>query len=87
MDLECEFPAYTGRPANTMKASGLMQLPAGTKVTIRCEANKDLVAVPVTMVKQEQATPLERNLAAGRRRSAAFFAAIARVDGRHHATV
>lgn len=58
MELACEYPPYTGRAANTVPASGMVQLPAGTKVTIHCEANKDLVEVPVTMVRQEQSTSL-----------------------------
>ncbi len=35
-----------------------MQFPQGTKVTIRCETNKDMVEVPITIVHQDQATPL-----------------------------
>src|SRR5262249_22068146 len=58
MMLDCEYPAYIGRAAGTLPASGIVQLPMGTKVTIRCEANKDLVEVPVAMLRQEQVTPL-----------------------------
>ena len=35
---------------NTLPATGQMQLPAGTKITIRCETNKDMVEVPVTVI-------------------------------------
>jgi hypothetical protein len=58
MQLDCVYPPYTGRPPNTLPATGQMQLPAGTKITIRCETNKDMVEVPVTIVHQDQATPL-----------------------------
>jgi hypothetical protein len=58
MRLDCEYPAYIGRAAGAMPASGIVQLPMGTKVTIRCEANKDLVEVPVTIMRQDQTTPL-----------------------------
>ena len=59
MLLDCKYPEYTGRPANTVPASGLVQLPQGTEVTIHCEANKDLVEVPVTLVQQDKPTPLD----------------------------
>ncbi|HTQ39955.1 MAG TPA: hypothetical protein VMJ32_13080 [Pirellulales bacterium] len=58
MELACEYPQYTGRPANTVPASAVVQLPQGTKITIRCEANKDLVDVPVTMVQADKASAL-----------------------------
>jgi hypothetical protein len=58
MELACVYPEYTGRPANTVPASGLVQLPQGTKVEIHCEANKDLVDVPITMVQGDKATAL-----------------------------
>ncbi|MCC7084335.1 MAG: hypothetical protein IT427_04940 [Pirellulales bacterium] len=58
MDLACDYPAYTGRVANTVPASALVQLPQGTKVTIRCEANKDLVDVQVAMVQGDKASLL-----------------------------
>jgi hypothetical protein len=58
MQLDCQYPAYIGRAAGTVPASGIVQLPMGTKVTIRCEANKDLVEVPVAIVRQDQTTPL-----------------------------
>ncbi len=54
MELACEYPAYTGRPAGIVPATGLVQLPAGTKITIQCQANKDLVEVPVSMVQGDK---------------------------------
>ncbi len=58
VELACEYPAYTGRPANTVPASALVQLPQGTKVTLHCESNKDLVAVPITIVHGDKAGTL-----------------------------
>lgn len=58
MELTCEYPTYTGRPPNTMPASGLVQLPQGTNVVVQCEANKDLLDVPITMVQGDKATAL-----------------------------
>ncbi len=58
VDLACEYPAYTGRPAGTVKASALVQLPQGTKITLHCEANKDLVQVPITIVHGDKASML-----------------------------
>jgi hypothetical protein len=59
VELACVYPEYTGRPANTVPASAVVQLPQGTKVTIHCEANKDLEEVPVTIVKEDKATALD----------------------------
>jgi len=42
MTLHCEYPAYTNRSADELPATGAMQLPQGTRVTIRARANKDL---------------------------------------------
>lgn len=58
MDLACVYPAYTGRVENTVPASALVQLPQGTKVTIHCESNKDLVEVPVSILQGEKASLL-----------------------------
>jgi hypothetical protein len=58
MELTCEYPPYTDRPPNTMPASGLVQLPQGTNVVVQCEANKDLLDVPITMVQGDKATAL-----------------------------
>ena len=71
MELACEYPAYTGRPAGTVPASGLVQLPQGTNVTINCETNKDIADVPVTIVAGEKAGHAGRDQALARR-SAAF---------------
>ena len=58
MELACEYPAYTGRPAGTVPASALVQLPQGTNVTINCQTNKDIAEVLVTIVGGEKAGKL-----------------------------
>jgi hypothetical protein len=58
VELECEYPEYTGRSSNTVPASALVQLPQGTKVKVRCESNKDLEQVPVTLVHGDKASTL-----------------------------
>ncbi|HEY2760275.1 MAG TPA: hypothetical protein VGI75_06020, partial [Pirellulales bacterium] len=64
MELICKYPQYTGRPANTVPASALVQLPQGTEVTISCEANKNLEQVVVTqMIGDKLSTYADINLA------------------------
>ena len=47
MTLHCEYPAYMRRSPADLPGSGLVALPIGTRVTIRAEATKDLVAAQV----------------------------------------
>jgi hypothetical protein len=47
MLLDLEFPAYMARDPRTIRASGLVQVPQGTKVRIRAKANKPLVRVAI----------------------------------------
>ncbi len=64
MELACKYPEYTGRPANTVPASALVQLPQGTEVTISCESNKDLEQVVITqMIGDKLTTFADLNLA------------------------
>ena len=64
MELACKYPEYTGRPANTVPASALVQLPQGTEVTISCESNKNLEQVVVTqMIGDKLSTFADINLA------------------------
>jgi hypothetical protein len=56
MELACKYPEYTGRPANTVPASALVQLPQGTEVTISCETNKDLEQVVITQMVGDKLT-------------------------------
>ena len=47
MTLHCEYPAYMRRSAADLPGAGVVALPIGTRVTIRAEATKDLVAAQV----------------------------------------
>jgi hypothetical protein len=47
MSLQCTFPDYMDRPTRTLPVAGVMQLPVGTRITVRATANKDLVRVEV----------------------------------------
>ncbi|HEX5500859.1 MAG TPA: DUF4175 family protein, partial [Thermomicrobiales bacterium] len=47
MTLHCEYPAYMRRSAADLPGAGVVALPVGTRVTIRAEATKDLVAAQV----------------------------------------
>ena len=72
MTLDCKLPAYIGRRQPPLPVTGVMQIPVGSRVTVRAaEANKDLVSVEVGGVVEDRALPLrvltERNLAADRR--------------------
>jgi len=47
MAIECEYPDYTDRPPRTLPVAGVMQIPMGTRITVRAKANKDLVQVEI----------------------------------------
>jgi hypothetical protein len=47
MALECHYPDYMDRPPRTLPVAGVMQIPAGTRITVRATANKELVEVQV----------------------------------------
>jgi len=47
MTLDCRFPDYMDRTPRSLPVSGVMQLPRGTRVTVRAVANKDLVKVEI----------------------------------------
>lgn len=55
MDIECEYPAYTGRKATRNPASGSVSLPRGSRVVVHAAANKDLVRVQVDRTVGDQA--------------------------------
>ncbi len=57
MLLDCEFPKYMDRPPRSLPATGLMQLPAGTRITIQARSNKDLVRVTVESASEEPPKP------------------------------
>jgi len=47
MGLECQYPDYMDRPPRTLPVAGVMQVPVGTRITVRATANKDLVKVEI----------------------------------------
>jgi len=47
MVLDCEFPKYMDRAPRSLPVTGLMQIPAGTRVTVRARSNKDLVKITI----------------------------------------
>ena len=49
LDLECEYPAYMDRPPRTLPAAGTVQIPVGTRLTVRGRANKPLKSVRIEM--------------------------------------
>jgi hypothetical protein len=58
MTLDCELPAYIGRREPPLPVSGVMQIPAGSRVTVRAAAaNKDLVQVRVHGVVDDRPVP------------------------------
>jgi hypothetical protein len=72
MTLECQLPAYTRRRRLVLPVSGVMQVPMGSRVTVRAaEANKDLVGVQLTSIVGDRPGPAqtlaERSLTADRR--------------------
>ncbi len=76
MEIQCEYPPYTGRPAKTVQVTGVMQFPWGSKLTVRATSNKDLEAVTVEPQQEpgprkpaEKPAPVTLPLAAGNPRS------------------
>ena len=58
MTLDCELPAYIGRKEPPLPVSGVMQIPAGSRVTVRAAAaNKDLVQVQVHGIVDDRPAP------------------------------
>jgi len=47
MVLDCHFPKYTDRAPRSLPVTGLMQVPVGTRVTVRARSNKDLIKIAV----------------------------------------
>lgn len=51
MTLDCELPAYIRRDQPPLPVTGVMQVPQGSRVTVRAEeANKELVSVQVDRI-------------------------------------
>ena len=60
MTLDCELPAYIGRRQPPLPVSGVMQIPMGSRVTVRAgAANKDLVRVQVGTLVDDRSAPLQ----------------------------
>jgi hypothetical protein len=57
MELECVYPQYIGRPTQRIPVSGAMQIPAGSAVTVRAKANKELVGVQVDSAEDQPGPP------------------------------
>jgi hypothetical protein len=58
MVLDCDLPAYIGRKESPLPVSGVMQIPAGSRVTVRAAAaNKDLVQVQVSGIVDDRPAP------------------------------
>ena len=78
MTLDCELPAYIGRKEPPLPVSGVMQIPLGSRVTVRAAAaNKDLLQVQINSITDDRPAPLKvlnaSDLAADRR---GFFYAL-----------
>jgi hypothetical protein len=59
MTLHCVYPAYMRREPRDLPVTGLVQVPQGTKITVRAKANKDLVEVPVSSLVGEKTQPAQ----------------------------
>jgi hypothetical protein len=60
LTLHCEYPSYMHRTPRDMPMAGLMQVPRGTEIMIRAEANKPLVSAEVVDVTDENAPLVNR---------------------------
>lgn len=56
LQLVAHYPAYMGRADQTLKASGLMQIPLGTELILRGRANKPLVEAKLDVFEGEKKT-------------------------------
>ena len=65
LTLDCEFPAYIGRPPRSLPVAGVMSLPQGSRVTIRGMANKELVSVQLDTAIDDSA-PIPPRLVEGK---------------------
>ena len=57
--LACEYPQYMNRSPRELPVTGSMQVPLGTRVTVRARANKDLVRVTIDHPVGENAQATE----------------------------
>lgn len=63
--LGCEYPAYMNRSPRDVPVTGAMQIPVGTRITVRAEANKELVEVRVEYPTAEGTAHIETIALAG----------------------
>ncbi len=54
MELDYYYPQYMGRGTRTFPFTGVMEVPLGTQIVARAEANKQLVGVRIEMVRGEE---------------------------------
>ena len=47
MQIDCEYPPYTGRSPRSFPVTGIVQFPMGSRIAIRAASNKDLAQVRV----------------------------------------
>lgn len=69
--LEYQYPEYMDRPTRTFPFTGVMQVPVGTRITMRAGAKKELVRVRIDSIQSEGSLPrkvLESDDLAGDRR-------------------
>ncbi len=72
MTLDCELPAYIGRKQEPLPVTGVMQIPMGSRVTLRASAaNKEIVHVQLSSLIGDRPVPAvmldDRDLAADHR--------------------
>ena len=58
MTLHCVYPAYMRRAPRDLPVTGLMQIPVGTKITLRASANKPLKIAQIERVVEQGVQPL-----------------------------
>jgi hypothetical protein len=61
MTLDCQYPPYMRREPREIPVAGVMQIPQGTQIRIRAEANKPLISAQIDEVVGDQ-TPLTHRL-------------------------
>lgn len=58
MTLDCELPAYINRQQTPLPVTGVMQVPMGSRVTVRAsQANKEIVSVRVVTIVADRPSP------------------------------
>lgn len=60
LQLECDYPDYTGRSTRKLAAAGATQLPQGTRVTLEAVSSKDLAWAEVTVAAGQESLATTR---------------------------